>query len=38
MTKSESKYKTSAQIICACATLFVALVIGTALLEHWPNK
>jgi len=37
MTKEQLKYKTSAQIICVCATLFVALVIGTALLEHWPK-
>jgi hypothetical protein len=37
MTKEQLKYKTSAQIICACATLFVAFVVGTVLLENWPK-
>jgi hypothetical protein len=37
MTKEQLKYKTSAQILCACIPIILALVIGTALFEHWPK-
>jgi hypothetical protein len=37
MTKEQLKYKTSAQIICVCATMLVLLVVGTVLLKHWPK-
>jgi len=37
MTKEQLKYKTSAQILCACATLFVILVVGAVLFENWPK-
>jgi hypothetical protein len=37
MTNEQLKYKTSAQILCGCVAVFLALVAGTAILQHWPK-